>query len=236
MGQLKNSRVGRVLGQLETRSNAGQTVSLGDVIEFAAASAETMQDAVSIVDSPAYLALSQISSEISTMKSEITKLQLNDVKNDRIPDAGHELDAIVEATEEATNTIMEAAEAIMEADPSDPDAYSMLVNDKVMQIFEACSFQDITGQRISKVLKTIDHIDTQVSMFIENLRLLHPEADRDAAAIEETAEEKRAREQILNGPQMKGAGVSQDDIDKMLDDDGEDNQASDQSEIDRMFS
>lgn len=230
MGQLTNSQVGRVLGVLETRSGGGKQASFDDVMEFAAASAESFQDAVSLVDSPAYEALSQIGAEIGAMKSEISKLQLHDVKHDRIPQAGHELDAIVEATEEATNTIMESAEAIMEADPSDPDAYSMLVNDKVMQIFEACSFQDITGQRISKVVQTIDHIDKRVGAFIEHLRLLHPDVDGSNVAVEETPEEKRQRELILHGPQKKGEGVSQDDVDKMLGD------AADQSDIDALFS
>jgi len=126
---------------------------------------------------------------------------------------------------------MESAEAIMEADPSDHDAYSMLVNDKVMQIFEACSFQDITGQRISKVVQTIDHIDKRVGAFIEHLRLLHPDVENSDVQVEETPEEKRQRELILNGPQKKGEGVSQDDVDKMLGEAGD----SDQADIDALF-
>ena len=49
------------------------------------------------------------------------------------------------ATEQASNTIMECAEALMGADASDPAAYKALVDEKMMVIFEACSFQDITG-------------------------------------------------------------------------------------------
>ena len=235
MGQLNNSHVGDVIDMLESRSSArscdGSAVSLGDVMEFAEASAHSLQNAVSLADSPAYAALSQIGAEIGAMKSEISKLQLHDVKNDRIPEAGQELDAIVEATEDATNTIMESAEQIMEADPSNPEAYAELVNDKIMQIFEACSFQDITGQRISKVVKTIDHIDKRVTQFIEQLGLINPDAANPDTEVEETAEEKRVRELILHGPQMKGEGVSQNDVDAMLDADS----GSDQSEIDRLF-
>ena len=230
MGQLKTSHAGRVLGLLETRSNGGNPVSIDDVMEFAAASAEDFQNAVSFDDSPAYAALAQIGAEIGTMKAEISKLQLHDVTNDRIPEAGHELDAIVEATEEATNTIMGSAEAIMEADPSDHAAFAAVVNDNVMQIFEACSFQDITGQRISKVVATIDHIDKRIQAFIEHLRLLQTNVDEQTVEVEETPEEKRKRELILHGPQKKGEGVSQDDVDKMLDESG-----SSQSDIDNLF-
>ena len=50
----------------------------------------------------------------------------------RIPSAGQELGAIVKATEPATNTIMECAEALMAADASDPAAYKALVDEKMM--------------------------------------------------------------------------------------------------------
>ena len=65
-------------------------------------------------------------------------------------------------------TIMEAAEEIMGADPSDSDAYTATTQDAVMRIFEACSFQDITGQRISKVVETLSHIEKRV-MELRNL-------------------------------------------------------------------
>ena len=231
MGQLKKNHVGRVLGVLENNSSEGQKVSLGDVIEFAAASAESFQDAVGHLDSDAYKALSDIGQEIGAMKSEISRLQIHDMKHIRIPEAGHELDAIVESTEEATNTIMAAAEAIMAADSSDHSQFSRLVSDKVMEIFEACSFQDITGQRISKVVQTLEHIDTRVTAFIDKLRLLHTEIEENSSEAEESPKEKRKRELILHGPQLKGEGVSQDDVDKMLRECGD----SAQSEIDRLF-
>ena len=71
-------------------------------------------------------------------------------------------------------------------------------------IFEACTFQDITGQRISKVVGTLRYIDERVSSFIEHLRI--PE-DLDAV-VDETEEERRQRELILHGPQHDGEGVS----------------------------
>ncbi|MFY8154927.1 MAG: chemotaxis protein, partial [Hyphomicrobiales bacterium] len=70
-----------------------------------------------------YRALREIASYITTMKEEIGALQPNDLKARRIPDAGRELDLIVQSTADATNTIMECAEAIMAADATDPNAY-----------------------------------------------------------------------------------------------------------------
>jgi chemotaxis protein CheZ len=66
---------------------------------------------------------------------------------------------------------MEAAEEIMAADPAIREAYQDLVSNKMIGIFEACTFQDITGQRISKVVDTLRFIDERVTSFIEHLRI-----------------------------------------------------------------
>ncbi len=152
--------------------------------------------------------------EITTMKEKLVELRIADMRNDRIPAAGRELDAIVDATETATNTIMTAAEAIMCADPSDHDGYQAVVNDNVVKIFEACSFQDITGQRISKVVSTLNHLDGRITRLVDRLKQIR--IDEPDLPVEETAEERRKRELILHGPQLQGEGVSQDDIDALL--------------------
>src|SRR3712207_8670026 len=103
------------------------------------------------MDAAIYRELRDIATYITTMKEEIGALQANDMKSQRIPAAGRELDLIVQSTAEATNTIMECAEAIMAADASDASAYKAFVDEKMIVLFEACSFQDITGQRVRKV-------------------------------------------------------------------------------------
>ena len=108
---------------------------------------------------------------------------------------------------------MECAEAILEADPSDMEAYQQMVNDKMMDIFEACSFQDITGQRISKVVETLEHIESRVSRFAAAIGA----KDSDQPASEKVIKrKKRKKDQILNGPALEGEGVSQDEIDALL--------------------
>ena len=71
--------------------------------------------------------------------------------------SGLELEAVVEATEKAANQIMEAAEAIgtcIEQARDDPMAIQAITA-RLNSIFEACTFQDITGQRIRRA---IDHL------------------------------------------------------------------------------
>jgi chemotaxis protein CheZ len=223
MANMKQENVARVIDFLEQNKNRDGEVSLNDVMHLAEVMSGSMHDFLSTVQPTVTDELRAIGKEITRMKEEISQLRANDMTGNKIPDAGRELDAIVEATEDATNTIMEAAEEIMGADTSDTEAYQELVSNKMISIFEACTFQDITGQRISKVVTTLNYIDERVSSFIEHLRI--PE-DLDAE-LQESDEERRKRELILHGPQHDGEGVSQDDIDSML--------MGAQADIDKLF-
>lgn len=223
MTTIKEDNVERVISFLEENKKREGEVSLNDVMHLAEVMSGSMQHLLAAVQPAITDELKVIAKEITRMKAEISQLRANDMTGNRIPDAGRELDAIVEATEAATNTIMEAAEDIMAADPSDAQAYQDLVSNKMIGIFEACTFQDITGQRISKVVSTLNYIDERVTSFIERLRI-PAEIDADA---QESEEERRKRELILHGPQHAGEGVSQKDIDALLGDA--------QADIDKLF-
>ncbi len=188
-------------------------ISLIDVLSLAETSIHSMKSFIDSLDSKIYSEFREIAEYIQNTKSEIGHLQANDLQSKHIPEAGMELSAVVTSTEEATTKIMECAEAILEADSSNTEAYKQTVNDKMMIIFEACSFQDITGQRISKVVETLEHIESRVSRFAAAIGA--EDSDKPANAKEEKRL-KRKKEQILNGPSQEGKGVSQDDIDALL--------------------
>ena len=79
--------------------------------------------------------------------------------------SGLELEAVVQATEAAANRIMEAAEAIgdwLRDGKSDPASLEA-VNEKVNAIFEACSFQDVTGQRIRRAIQHLQQVETMLT-------------------------------------------------------------------------
>lgn len=223
MAAMTKENVARVIDFLEETKSREGDVSLSDVMHLAEVMSGSMHEVLAKVQPAVTEELTAIAGEISRLKEDITALRATDMKSNRIPDAGRELDAIVESTEDATNTIMEAAEEIMSADASDPQAYQDLVSGKMITIFEACTFQDITGQRISKVVSTLNFIDERVTAFVDRLRL----PDDTGFEAEETEEERRKRELILHGPQHDGEGVSQDDIDAML--------AEAQADIDKLF-
>jgi chemotaxis protein CheZ len=190
-----------------------ENVTFHDIIALAEVSAQSLQSFFQAMDAKVYGELREIAGYIESMRNEIGALQVNDLKDSRIPSAGEELDAIVKATEQATNTIMECAETLMGADASDPAAYKALVDEKMMVIFEACSFQDITGQRIAKVVETLQHIEQRVSRFADVMRA----KDLDGFLNEsERARAERKEKFLLNGPQLAGAGVDQASVDEMF--------------------
>jgi chemotaxis protein CheZ len=190
-----------------------ENITFHDIITLAEVAAQSMQGFFKAMDAKVYRELREIAGYIESMRTEIGALQVNDLKESRIPSAGQELGAIVAATEAATDTIMTCAEAVMGADASDPAAYKALVDEKMMIIFEACSFQDITGQRIAKVVETLQHIEQRVARFAEVMK-----ASDFTGFIteEERARAERKEKNLLNGPQLAGEGIDQAFVDDMF--------------------
>ena len=188
-------------------------VTFHDIISLAEVAAQSLQSFFQAMDAKVYRELREIAGYIESMRHEIGALQVNELKNSRIPSAGQELGAIVKATEQATNTIMECAETVMAADASDPAAYKALVDEKMMIIFEACSFQDITGQRIAKVVETLQHIESRVARFADVMRA----KDINGFLNEHERErEERKQKLMLHGPQLAGEGVDQNEVDQLF--------------------
>lgn len=146
---------------------------------------------------------------IQKARDEISGLQANDIKDSRIPGASMELDAVVRDTERATETIMSEAETLMSAEPTDLELYKAEVGAAMLRIFEACSFQDLTGQRVNKVIATLRHIEERVGQFAGALGVTD-------TAVPVSAADQRAKDLLLNGPAINGPATTQDDIDAMF--------------------
>ena len=128
----------------------------------------------------------------------------------QLPAAGDQLGAIVKSTELATNTIMEAAERIIADSGDAPAAYRAMVEDACMRIFEACSFQDITGQRVTKIVKTLSYIDERITTLVETL-------GTELADIPVESEIQPAGDAaLMPGPALEGEGIDQDEVDALL--------------------
>jgi chemotaxis protein CheZ len=141
---------------------------------------------------------------------------------DRITAAGCELDAIVAATEAATQTILAAAEDIervvedVTATAGSPIVGQQLgeATDAVTRILQASTFQDITGQRIAKVVATLGFVEERVRALAALWDAPDAPAPAAAAAPDAAAPEE---EDLLEGPQLDNRGITQAEIDALFD-------------------
>jgi chemotaxis protein CheZ len=165
--------------------------------------------------------LDSIYEAIARTKREIATLRYAGAQGQEITRVTDELGAIVLGTETATNSILAAAEKI---DDLSSNLSSRLTGgdqeiareilDHVISIFEACNFQDITGQRISKVVNAMRFVEERVHHMIDIWGGL--ESFKDVETIDDSRRQGDAA--LLNGPSLatdKGV-TSQDDIDALF--------------------
>jgi chemotaxis protein CheZ len=159
---------------------------------------------------------------INETKHEIATLHVTGFEGAEMKRVTHELDAVVDGTANATESILSAAEFIDQAANSLGAALKSEhdkqiahdIQDRVIHIFEACNFQDLTGQRITKVVATLKFIETHVVRMMEiwgGIEAFHDQTP-EAMAVRE------GDRKLLNGPKLDGeAGhASQDDIDALF--------------------
>lgn len=128
-----------------------------------------------------------------------------------VPRVAHELNAVVEGTERATQMILAAAEEIDAAannlsaalNGRIEQSLAQDIQDQVIKIFEACNFQDLIGQRVAKVLATLSFVEDHIGRVLEEIK---------------TASASRRRNGALHGPRLDGdpGHASQDEVDAMF--------------------
>ncbi|MCA3380850.1 MAG: protein phosphatase CheZ [Roseomonas sp.] len=154
---------------------------------------------------------------IARAKAEIAALKVEDIRDAHIPSATDELDAIVDHTAHATNEILDCCETLeqMQAELSGEAADKL--QGAVTRIYEACSFQDITGQRIGKVVTALKAIEGRISAVVSAASGMQGPDSAAVAPIAVPRDDKRTEgEKLANGPQLPGSGVSQSEIDRLL--------------------
>jgi chemotaxis regulatin CheY-phosphate phosphatase CheZ len=191
--------------------------------------------------------LREMSSYINQTRREIAALRPADAGANRIMAATGELDAIVSATERATSDILNGVERIQALCGKLPKTGEVApiadeIQLQVTEVLTACSFQDITGQRTTKVVNTLRYIEQRVNSMIGIWGV--DGATPATAAVEDT----RPDAHLLNGPAIDG-GPSQADVDALFEQLGKATEAkpgapaaakpaaekSSQSEIDALF-
>lgn len=175
---------------------------------------ESLSGDVSAADLKFYSELEELARYIRQAKSEIASIKPDDISTSFIPNATDELDAVVGSTEDATNRIMDVCDEMsaIAAECAPP------INEKIVgcttKIFEACNFQDITGQRITKVVETLKHIDARIEAIV---KAMGDEIHRSGGGhVTKNVHAADPEKGLLNGPQLPSNAISQSDIDKLL--------------------
>ncbi len=160
---------------------------------------------------------------LARTKREIAALRHPEAEASQIDTATNELDRIVAATETATNTILESVEQMgmvgsVLVDRYGDDADMQVLAEEIRigteRIMEACSFQDITGQRITKVVKAIHFIEERIRAVVEEWGA---ETFIDLPVENRGEVRMHSQDDLVNGPDSNDTGLNQDDIDALFD-------------------
>lgn len=200
-------------GRLDSlREQHRDATTLEAVADVVSAVLGTMHGDLSQTEATLLSEVEQIGRTIAVAKQEIALLEVEDINGTFIPSATDELDAIVEATARATNEILDACETFTNVSAEIGGEAAQKLQGATTRIYEACSFQDITGQRITKLVSTLKTIEDRIGAMVNTFSDRLPgEVRRKLPAPKPTGEAA-----LLNGPQLPGNGVDQAEIDRLL--------------------
>ena len=206
-----------------------EVVPMAQVRQLMQAVRDLFEGNFNVLDLNLYGELGELAKFINTMKKELQDFTPHELADKELPNASDQLDAIVKTTEHATQRIMDSCEKLEDIHnrfkerllsseiPVDPDIMMSIdstveeAQAYITEIFEACNFQDLTGQRIQKIVTTLREVERQVLRMIVVFGVKRKDLDADTRkSIEQEAE-------VLNGPALPGqGGLEQDDIDDLL--------------------
>lgn len=196
-----------------------------------------------------YGELGELAKYINETKKSLLQFDAVQIAGKDLPEASDQLASIVDATEEATNKILSDTEELLEAQgriAKVVDAVKAIkvnkntkgfenrdfamtelkeISDfskvKLMDIISACDFQDLTGQKIKKIIHLVGRIESKLMKMILSFNIKRQEKT-DAVEINKVNKEKellaKIEEAELKRPQKKGEGINQSDVDDLLND------------------
>lgn len=158
-----------------------------------------------------------LSQYIERFRLEIAHLNKGD-PDSNFKNMSDHLDAIIEHTDAATHAILQNLDEIsdlvgkIQDKVKDSEANELCDQalEKTTNAMESCTFQDITGQRVTKIIRSMQFVEERVLAMVDLMGRDSVEKEASELAPEEK------KDPLLNGPQLPGAVISQDDIDKLF--------------------
>ncbi len=194
----------------EIRDTAGDSVALDDVADIVHCLMTSIEGDISLADLKLHDERAELVKYIRAARVEIAAIQPDRIRAEQIRPALDELDAVVMATAESTETFLDVAEALETmAEEAGEEERAEIMRGLATQIYEASNFQDITGQRIAKVVTLLHTIENK-------LTFLADWSTGTARVAVPVARDETEDETLLTGPSLPEGANDQDDIDAIL--------------------
>lgn len=163
---------------------------------------------------------------LETIKQDVAALKTANPEDDKLFQARHELETVTDITDKSANEIMNQSDEIhvvidkIRQDLSDGhtdkvEAHCANLEEVATNLMMACEFQDLTGQRLSKVSNTLLAMEDQIDALFKSLDITEGTGTGGLSSV--TKDDERPDTDLLHGPQDEGEGISQDDIDALFD-------------------
>lgn len=184
------------------------------VEEIVAAVLDTMHGRLSSNEAKLLWEIAGLGRIIEQVKAGIAEVSVDAIRGSHIPLATGELDAIVEHTVMATNSILACCESLDDLAVSLRPEQAAVVQGATMKIYEACSFQDVTGQRITKIVKALQAIEAKISELSGSCALSKASNKSASAALLSVSVLEAGS--LMSGPSLAADALNQSDIDSLL--------------------
>ncbi len=193
------------------RGTNGERVSLNDAAGVASLLLGSVQYGTG-ADTADHRGVRDLANYVRHAKDAVAAARPEAILSAQVPLAMAELVAVVAATQEATDVFLEAAEQLETLNEGLPEDVAAKLTAIATAIYEASGFQDITGQRISKVRGHLREIEDKVAKMTDAIGY-----QPDPAAPPSEPAPEQGDQDLLGGPALPGIGTTQEDIDAFFD-------------------
>jgi chemotaxis protein CheZ len=192
----------------------GDMVATRDIVEVVESMVSTLRSEVEVATVKIGDELRDMIDFIDTAKTEIASIRPSALANEDLPGAADQLDAVIQHTEQAAGQIMDCADDITLLAAKLDGETAAALQEIATRIYEASSFQDITGQRVTKVVRILKVVEERLGALATVVGDSQGQHGQDVARDEKGVPVDHR--DLLNGPQLAGNGNNQDDIDALL--------------------
>ena len=157
------------------------------------------------------LAINSVAADLAELRAAINSLGVLDMTEVKLSAVQVDINDVILSTRSATDHILETAEDLIGTKQTGSD-YRTLVEERMLALMEACSFQDLTGQRLQRVAHTLNAIEERLKAFTLTAKI------EDGGGEHGATERKRAtwnKTNLLSGPDSAN-GLAQDTVDRLM--------------------